>query len=64
MASMQARLEALNPKAVLDRGYSILRIDGKHVRSAEQALPGGVMEVQVVDGVVSGTVISTRRMHG
>lgn len=64
VASMQARLEALNPKAVLDRGYSILRIDGKHVRSAEQALPGGVMEVQVVDGVVSGTVISTRRMHG
>lgn len=64
IASIEARLEALSPQGVLERGYSILRIDGKHVRSAAQAVLGGEMEVQITDGVISGTVISKRRKDG
>ena len=45
------RLEALNPIAVLGRGYAIVsRIEGQVVRSVAQVKPGDDLTVQVSDG--------------
>lgn len=45
------RLEALNPSAVLGRGYAIVSADGGQVvRSVDQVRPGDGLTVQVSDG--------------
>lgn len=52
------RLDSLNPQRVLERGYSILSVGGKHVRSVEEVRDGDKMEVAVADGLVIGSVIN------
>ncbi len=50
----QARLEALNPHAVLARGYALVRrADGRLVTQAEQVRPGERLTVQWADGEAS-----------
>ncbi|MGB2578415.1 exodeoxyribonuclease VII large subunit [Elusimicrobium simillimum] len=44
------KLEALNPSAILKRGFSIVRKDGVLVRSVSQVNNGDILEVQVADG--------------
>lgn len=53
-----SRLDALSPKAVLERGFSICRLlpGGEIVRSTRQVLSRDKIEVQVSDGVFRGTV--------
>ncbi len=47
----QARLEALNPLAVLARGYALVRrADGRLVTRADQIQPGEHLIVQWIDG--------------
>ncbi len=49
----QARLEALNPRAVLARGYALVRRpDGHLVTRADQVHPGEHLTVQWADGEV------------
>ncbi|SNB62867.1 exodeoxyribonuclease VII large subunit [Thermoflexus hugenholtzii] len=49
----QARLEALNPHAVLARGYALVRrADGRLVTRADQVQPGEPLTVQWIDGEV------------
>jgi len=45
-----ARLDALNPLAVLQRGYAVVRRDGEVVRSVDQISPGDRLSVRVADG--------------
>jgi exodeoxyribonuclease VII large subunit len=51
LAGQAARLTALNPSAVLQRGFSIVtQMDGSLVNSAEQVYPGDMLNIIVQDG--------------
>jgi exodeoxyribonuclease VII large subunit len=49
---IQKRLEALNPLAVLSRGYAVVTksADGQLISSVKQAGPGDELQVRVSDG--------------
>ncbi len=49
-------LEALNPEAVLRRGYAIVRRDGRPVRTVGSLSGGGIVDVQLGDGAFTATV--------
>jgi exodeoxyribonuclease VII large subunit len=51
-----ARLEALSPVAVLERGYAIALRDGHAVRDAGQLSPGDLLELRLARGVASARV--------
>jgi len=56
LIGVTARLDALNPLAVLQRGYAIVRRDGQLVRSAAQVAPGDHLSVRVADGEFQASV--------
>lgn len=59
LAHVEAQLRLLNPRAVLQRGYSLTRLpDGRILRSAGEARPGMKLETEVADGTVRSTVDS------
>jgi exodeoxyribonuclease VII large subunit len=53
---LESRLEALDPVRVLERGFAIVTVDGRSVRSVSEVEIGGAMEVALSDGIVSGTI--------
>jgi len=58
--SLAARFEALNPLAVLSRGYSVTRLpDGQVVRDAAQLAPGDEIISQLKKGKVRSRILST-----
>ncbi|HWT55977.1 MAG TPA: exodeoxyribonuclease VII large subunit [Candidatus Microsaccharimonas sp.] len=50
LVSQKQLLEALSPQAVLQRGYAIVRANGKTVRSSQQLLKGASIEITFADG--------------
>lgn len=54
--TLELRLKALSPQKVLERGFSIVSVGGRHVRSVSEVKVGELMDVSIVDGVLSGTV--------
>jgi exodeoxyribonuclease VII large subunit len=51
LSGLSQRLEALNPQAVLGRGYAIVRgAGGAVIRSAQQVKIGDRLDIQVADG--------------
>jgi exodeoxyribonuclease VII large subunit len=51
LVGLELRLNALSPRAVLARGYSIVtQVDGSLVRSTKQVQPADDLQVQVSDG--------------
>lgn len=56
VVSLGQRLDSINPQKVLERGYSILRVRGKNVRSIAEIARGDGLEISVSDGIVVGTV--------
>ena len=56
-----ARLELLNPRQVLSRGYALLTgMDGQVISSVSQATPGKAMHAELADGSVD--VVATQRL--
>jgi|WetSurMetagenome_2_1015567.scaffolds.fasta_scaffold106691_1 exodeoxyribonuclease VII large subunit len=55
---MQKRLAALNPLAVLARGYAVVtrNVDGRVVSRVEQASPGQQIQIRVSDGQVDAEI--------
>ena len=53
-------LEALNPGAVLRRGYAIVRQAGRPVRSSAALQSGGIVDVQISEGGFTATVNKIR----
>lgn len=51
-----ALLQALNPHAILHRGYAIVRQQGKIVRSIQAVSSGGIVDVQLADGRFTATI--------
>lgn len=60
LRGMSDRLLALNPLAVLERGFAILtrRADGTLVYRLSQALPGDALRVRVSDGEFDAKVVN------
>ncbi len=56
LASRQLQLEALNPQAILSRGYAIVRKDGYPVTSTRQVASGDPLHVRVADGEFAARV--------
>jgi exodeoxyribonuclease VII large subunit len=57
------RLELLDPRLVLQRGYALLAdADGRSVTSVQQARPGDALKATLTDGVVDVTVASQPRL--
>jgi exodeoxyribonuclease VII large subunit len=50
LTGASARLDALNPLAVLERGYAVVRRDGRLVRSVSQVSCDDRLAVRVSDG--------------
>lgn len=56
------RLDALDPAAVLERGYAIVRsADGHIVRSATEPTPAAQLTIQFADGVIAVTTAGEHR---
>jgi exodeoxyribonuclease VII large subunit len=57
LAGQRARLEALSPRRVLERGYAVVRrADGSVVRVASDVAPGDHLGVEVAVGRIAVTV--------
>lgn len=51
LAGFEQRLAALNPRAILHRGYALVKqLDGRLVSSVRQVTPGEALQVSVSDG--------------
>jgi exodeoxyribonuclease VII large subunit len=55
---LSGKLAALDPRAVLTRGYAIARdrATGRAIRSVSEVRPGGSLDIQVSDGVFGAVV--------
>jgi exodeoxyribonuclease VII large subunit len=61
LAAVSERLRALNPRAVLRRGYSITRLpDGRIVTTVRQLSMGGSAEIVLNDGSAGVAVQEVR----
>jgi exodeoxyribonuclease VII large subunit len=56
--SLGLRLDSINPRKVLERGYSIVRVGGKPVRSVDDVRGGDGLDISIADGLIQGTVTS------
>ena len=62
--SRQTLLEALSPVATLQRGYSITRVDGHAVTSADSIRTGSIIETTLADGKVISTATAVETSSG
>ncbi len=49
-------LNALNPEAILKRGYAIVRHAGRPLRSSKRLATGAIVDIQLIDGRFSAAV--------
>ena len=54
------RLRALSPRATLERGYAIVRLDDEIVRSSTQVGAGAKVDVELGSGAFGARVEETR----
>jgi exodeoxyribonuclease VII large subunit len=60
LSGLQHRLQALNPLAILQRGYAVVsQADGSLIRSVAQVEAGDQLNVRVSDGEFSTQVTET-----
>ena len=58
---MDMRLQLLDPRLVLQRGYALLSDDrGRPVTSVQEAVPGAALTAQLCDGAVDLVVTQPR----
>ena len=60
LAANEAVVRALDPRRVLERGYSITRAaDGRVVRTADSVASGSLVETELAGGRITSRVEST-----
>ncbi len=64
MEGMYKRLEAVSPQSVLARGFGIVYVQGRSVRTVADVEIGNAIDVRLADGIVSGVVESTKEVKG
>lgn len=52
LQSAEVLLAALSPQAVLNRGFSISRVNGKTIREASEVHAGDIVQIQLASGVI------------
>ena len=57
LLSMEQLLVALSPQAALQRGYAILRSDGRAIKNGASLLPGQTVTAQLHDASITATVV-------
>ncbi len=60
LTAMEKSVKLLDPQQVLNRGYSITRINGHAVKTTEHVKKGDVLETLLASGQVTSTVIQSR----
>ena len=60
LANLETRMHSVSPERVLERGYGILKVGDRYVRSVKQLSKGDAVEISLQDGVVSSTVSETK----
>jgi len=55
-----ARLQALSPRATLDRGYAIVRAGGEALREAASVAPGDSVDIELASGGLGARVDEVR----
>jgi exodeoxyribonuclease VII large subunit len=55
-----ARLQALSPHATLRRGYAVVRVQGRALRSATGVGVGAGLDVELAEGSLGATVTEVR----
>ena len=61
MTAIERSIINMDPENVLKRGYSITLLNGRALKSIEQANPGEIVETLLIDGKISSTVITTKK---
>jgi exodeoxyribonuclease VII large subunit len=58
LSGLELRIDALNPLAVLGRGYAVVirQVDGEIVNKVAQAISGDALRIRVSDGEFDATV--------
>ena len=56
--ALSASLRALNPAAVLDRGYAIVSLGGRVIGGAACVTPGSALTIRMADGSIRATATS------
>ncbi len=59
LETLKRLTDVLNPVATLKRGYSITRVNGKAITSAEAVTTGDTIETQTAQGTIISTVTQT-----
>jgi exonuclease VII large subunit len=54
------RLDGVNPQRVLERGFAVVKVGERFVRSVDEVAQGVEFSVVVKDGEISGKVESIR----
>ena len=62
--ALEASLRALNPEAVLERGYAVVRQNGKVLESAIVADVNAPIVVQLKDGELTANIASVAPKDG
>jgi exodeoxyribonuclease VII large subunit len=57
---LDARLQALSPRATLARGYAVVRAGGTALRDASAVLPGHSVDIELASGALAATVDEVR----
>lgn len=60
LETLTRALNAVNPDAVLERGYAVVRQNGKTVSGIHELETGGLIDVRMKDGEASACVLETR----
>lgn len=59
--NLERLLDSMNPVRVLDRGYAIVRHDGRVAKSGEELTPGDILSIQLAKGRVEAEVVGKKR---
>lgn len=59
LENLEKLTNVLNPASTLKRGYSITKIGGKAVGSADKAKPGDILETIMAEGIIKSIVEAT-----
>lgn len=60
LTSMEKSVKLLDPQQVLNRGYSITRINGRALKTTEQVKKGDILETFLASGQITSTVAQSK----
>ncbi len=62
--NISSKIEALNPMAVLTRGFSVASINGKPIKSLKDVSVGDEFDLRLADGAIKCTVADKEILNG